>query len=126
MSDGDTFSLADESEKSNAEFFNGTLNSSFYSVAPNDDSITFNSTPLSQTPEPTSILLMVPMLVLFASWRMRKASARGYAEGGAVGAGMVRNARMACQNSWRLSPETTECAMPGRITNWRSPLGSCL
>ena len=99
MSDGDTFSLADESQKSTADFFNGALNNlSFnlnsplpaleiggltynfvtsYSVAPNDGSITFNPTPLSQTPEPTSILLMVPMLVVFASWRMRKASARG-------------------------------------------------
>jgi hypothetical protein len=99
MSDGDTFSLADESQKSTADFSSGTLNNlSFnlnsplpaleigglsynfvtsYSIAPNDGSITFNSTPLAQTPEPTSILLMVPMLVLFASWRMRKAPAQG-------------------------------------------------
>jgi hypothetical protein len=99
MSDGDTFSLADESQKSTAQFFNGTLNSlSFnlnsplpaleigglsynfvtsYSIASNDGSIPFNSTPLSQTPEPTSLLLMVPMLVLFASWRKRNAPARG-------------------------------------------------
>jgi hypothetical protein len=97
MSDSDTFSLADESQESTAEFFNGTLNSlSFnlnsplpaleigglsynfvtsYSIASNDGSITFDSTPLAQTPEPTSLLLMVPMLVLFASWRMRKEAA---------------------------------------------------
>ena len=99
MSDGDTFSLADESQKSTVDFSSGTLNNlSFnlnsplpaleigglsynfvtsYSVASNDGSITFDSTPLAQTPEPTSLLLMVPMLVLFASWRMRKVSAQG-------------------------------------------------
>jgi hypothetical protein len=30
---------------------------------------------------------------------------------------------MMCQNCWRCRPSTTECAVPGRITNWRSPSG---
>src|ERR1700722_10467304 len=41
-----------------------------------------------------------------------------------IGVGMVRNALVACQNSCRLVASTTECATPGRMINWRSPLGS--
>src|SRR5258708_38523915 len=44
----------------------------------------------------------------------------------AIGVGMVRNARVTCQNNCRLVASTTECAVPGRMANWRSPFGSLL
>src|ERR1035437_11123249 len=42
----------------------------------------------------------------------------------AIGVGMVRNARVTCQNNCRLVASVTEWAVPGRMTNWRSPFGS--
>ena len=39
---------------------------------------------------------------------------------------MVRNAFVTCQNNCRLVASVTECAVPGRITNCRSPFGSRL
>src|ERR1043166_4531484 len=44
----------------------------------------------------------------------------------AIGFGMLRNARVTCQNSCRLMASATECAVPGRMMNWRSPFGSLL
>src|SRR6266516_6575704 len=44
----------------------------------------------------------------------------------AIGVGMVRKARVTCQNNSRLVASATEWAVPGRMTNWRSPLGSRL
>src|SRR5437868_11012947 len=42
----------------------------------------------------------------------------------AIGVGMVRNARVTCQNNCRLMASATEWAVPGRMMNWRSPFGS--
>jgi hypothetical protein len=93
MSDGDTFSLQDESQASSAFFSNDTLeNLSFnfnslpslqiggtyygfttnYSYEGTGGQVTFNPIPLVLTPEPASVLLVIPALMLFASWRMRK------------------------------------------------------
>ena len=44
----------------------------------------------------------------------------------AIGVGMVRKARVTCQNNCRLMASATECAVPGRMMNWRSPFGSRL
>src|SRR4051794_22026043 len=44
----------------------------------------------------------------------------------AIGAGMERKALVTCQNSFRLVASATECAVPGRMMNWRSPFGSLL
>jgi len=44
----------------------------------------------------------------------------------AIGVGMVRNARVTCQNNCRLMASATEWAVPGRMMNWRSPFGSRL
>ncbi|MEH2543771.1 hypothetical protein V1283_000416 [Bradyrhizobium sp. AZCC 2262] len=44
----------------------------------------------------------------------------------AIGVGMVRNARVTCQNNCRLIASATEWAVPGRMMNWRSPFGSLL
>ena len=44
----------------------------------------------------------------------------------AIGVGMVRNARVTCQNNCRLVASATEWAVPGRMMNWRSPFGSRL
>jgi hypothetical protein len=44
----------------------------------------------------------------------------------AIGVGMVRNARVTCQNNCRLIASATEWAVPGRMMNWRSPFGSRL
>src|SRR6476661_7747424 len=43
----------------------------------------------------------------------------------AVGAGMSRKPRTACQNKWRLIATATECAVFGKITSCLSPCGSC-
>ena len=43
-----------------------------------------------------------------------------------IDVGMVRNARVTCQNNCRLIASTTEWAVPGRMMNWRSPFGSLL
>ena len=40
-----------------------------------------------------------------------------------IGAGIDRKARVTCQNSCRLMASATECAVPGRMMNWRSPFG---
>src|SRR5215217_520510 len=50
-------------------------------------------------------------------------AATGYV---AIGVGMVRNARVTCQNNCRLIASATEWAVPGRMMNWRSPFGSLL
>jgi hypothetical protein len=42
----------------------------------------------------------------------------------AIGVGMVRNARVTCQNNCRLIASATEWAVPGKMMNWRSPFGS--
>ena len=44
----------------------------------------------------------------------------------AIGVGMVKNARVTCQNNCRLMASATEWAVPGRMMNWRSPFGSLL
>ena len=43
----------------------------------------------------------------------------------AVGLGMSRKPRTACQNKWRLIATATECAVFGKITSCLSPCGSC-
>src|SRR5262245_50679567 len=43
----------------------------------------------------------------------------------ATGAGAARKLRVAYQSRWRLLLYPGLCAVCGRITNWRSPLGNC-